>query len=193
MAAVGSSRMIRSGSPASANAKRARLASPPDSLLSFVDALSVRPATARSSPTGADRVYRRRASVTKSRTVVLGRNMSSCSIAPIRPSAIARAGVMPNNSTRPRSGGTSPSIRLIVVDLPAPFGPSSAIVSPLPIVRSIPRTASTCRKRRSTPTIRTAGGSVVMFTNVRRRHRVAAGSGCAEAAGQTSYRPAVPY
>ena len=59
------------------------------------------------------------------------------------PSAIASAGVMPNSETVPASGGNSPSTMSIVVDLPAPLGPSSATVSPGAIEMPTPRTACT--------------------------------------------------
>ena len=52
-------------------------------------------------------------------------------------------GDMPNSSTWPRSGRVSPSIMSIVVDLPAPFGPSRATVSPGATERSTPWTACT--------------------------------------------------
>src|SRR6266545_2860166 len=66
-----------------------------------------------------------------------------CSIAPIAPAWIASAGVMPNSETRPVSGGSRPSSMSIVVDLPAPFGPSRATVSPGAIEMSTLRTACT--------------------------------------------------
>ena len=45
--------------------------------------------------------------------------------------------------TVPSSGGSSPSSMSIVVDFPAPFGPSRATVSPGAIEMSTPRTACT--------------------------------------------------
>ena len=63
------------------------------------------------------------------------------SIAPTAPSATACRGGRPKSETLPPSGGSRPSSMSIVVDLPAPFGPSSATVSPGAIERSTPRTA----------------------------------------------------
>ena len=65
------------------------------------------------------------------------------SIPPTRPSATASAGERSKSVTRPASGRARPSIMSIVVDLPAPFGPRSATVSPGVIERSMPRTAWT--------------------------------------------------
>jgi hypothetical protein len=59
------------------------------------------------------------------------------------PAAAASAGDIPNSDTLPESGRVSPSTMSMVVDLPAPFGPSSATVSPGTIVMSIDRTART--------------------------------------------------
>ena len=56
---------------------------------------------------------------------------------PTTPAATASAGDMPNSETVPESGWVSPSTMSIVVDLPAPFGPSSATVSPGAIERSM--------------------------------------------------------
>ncbi len=48
-----------------------------------------------------------------------------------------------NSDTEPLSGVVRPSSMSMVVDLPAPFGPSSATVSPAAIETSMPRTACT--------------------------------------------------
>ena len=48
----------------------------------------------------------------------------------------------PSNSTRPPDFGTSPDNASSVVDLPAPFAPTSDVIAFASIVRSIPRTAS---------------------------------------------------
>jgi hypothetical protein len=50
---------------------------------------------------------------------------------------------MPKTDALPASGSSSPSTMSSVVDLPAPFGPSSATVSPDSTVTSMPRTART--------------------------------------------------
>src|SRR6185437_16050202 len=65
------------------------------------------------------------------------------SIAPIAPCAMAPVGLRPKTLTLPLSGGSRPSSMSIVVDLPAPFGPRSATVSPARISTSMPRTACT--------------------------------------------------
>src|SRR6185312_13609121 len=65
------------------------------------------------------------------------------SIAPTPPAATASSGFNPKMLTEPPSGSSRPRSMSIVVDLPAPFGPSSATVSPAPTETSIPRTART--------------------------------------------------
>jgi hypothetical protein len=64
-------------------------------------------------------------------------------MAPTRPAEIACAGEPPKSETLPLSGACRPSSMSIVVDLPAPFGPSSATVSPSSTLTSTPRTACT--------------------------------------------------
>ncbi len=64
-----------------------------------------------------------------------------CSMPPTAPWATACAGGRPNTDTLPSSGSSRPSSMSIVVDLPAPLGPSSATVSPAAICTSMPRTA----------------------------------------------------
>src|SRR4051812_47867715 len=66
-----------------------------------------------------------------------------CSIAPTAPAATASCGGRPKTEVVPASGSRSPSSMSIVVDLPAPLGPSRATVCPRSIVTSIPRTAWT--------------------------------------------------
>jgi hypothetical protein len=65
------------------------------------------------------------------------------SIAPMRPPATASAGGIPNSDTPPSSGSSRPSSMSIVVDFPAPLGPSSATVDPASMATSTPRTAWT--------------------------------------------------
>src|SRR6185437_14310302 len=55
-----------------------------------------------------------------------------------RPARTASSGVRPKTLTAPASGRARPSSTSIVVDLPAPFGPSRATVSPATMSRSIP-------------------------------------------------------
>ncbi len=76
-----------------------------------------------------------------SRTVRSRISSPVCSIAPTAPASTASAGERPKTLTRPSSGASRPSSMSIVVDLPAPFGPSSATVSPGAIRTSTPVTA----------------------------------------------------
>ncbi len=78
-----------------------------------------------------------------SRTVRSRSTAPLCSIAPIAPAWIAFSGVIPNRVTVPASGRSRPSSMSIVVDLPAPLGPSSATVSPGAMSMSMPSTART--------------------------------------------------
>src|SRR5690242_2488603 len=86
-----------------------------------------------------------------SRTVALGTKPASCSIAPTLPARTARAGVVPNSSTVPESGADRPSSMPMVVDFPAPLGPSRATVCPGRMVRLSPSTACTAPKLLRTP------------------------------------------
>jgi hypothetical protein len=63
------------------------------------------------------------------------------SIAPTNPWATACFGGPSSSETVPLSGATRLSSMSIVVDLPAPLGPSNATVSPRVIDTSMPRTA----------------------------------------------------
>ena len=58
---------------------------------------------------------------------------------------------MPPTSTMPSVGGITPASTRIVVDLPAPLRPSSAVARPASAVRSIPRTAATDPNRTQSP------------------------------------------
>src|SRR6476646_9942745 len=53
----------------------------------------------------------------------------------------ARVTSWPSNTMRPVVGAMSPARQLKNVDLPAPFGPISPMISPSPIERSAPATA----------------------------------------------------
>src|SRR5262249_17759680 len=66
-----------------------------------------------------------------------------CSMTPQRLRARRSFGSRPKSRTWPEVGFRTPSIRLIDVVLPAPFGPSIATTSPARIVRSIPLSPST--------------------------------------------------
>src|SRR5664279_2678299 len=76
--------------------------------------------------------------VMSSRTDTYWITPPTCSIAPTAPALIASAGDMPNRVTLPASGASSPRSMSIVVDLPAPLGPSSATVSPGAMEMSTP-------------------------------------------------------
>src|ERR1700716_2868826 len=66
----------------------------------------------------------------------------SCSITPVRERARRSRGSRPNRREVPDVGCRSPSIRLIAVVLPAPFGPNRPTSSPGFTERLIPRRAS---------------------------------------------------
>ena len=51
-----------------------------------------------------------------------------CSIAPTQPARTASAGPRPRTCAVPAAGSQRPRTALTTVDLPAPFGPSSATV-----------------------------------------------------------------
>ena len=53
----------------------------------------------------------------------------------------SRAGSRPRTRTEPESGAWKPSQISMVVVLPAPLGPSSAVISPCPAVMEKPSTA----------------------------------------------------
>jgi hypothetical protein len=78
------------------------------------------------------------------------------------PAAIARAvshpvTSRPNTSTVPASGAYIPARMRISVDLPAPFSPTRAWISPAPTSRLAPRLASTGPNDFSIPAIRITG------------------------------------
>src|SRR5215475_14397552 len=56
-------------------------------------------------------------------------------------SGVARVRSWPSNTMRPVVGSVSPAMQLKKVDLPAPFGPISPMISPWSTVRSAPDTA----------------------------------------------------
>src|SRR5690348_2547674 len=87
-----------------------------------------------------------------------------CSITPTRGrSARASAtGSMPRTATVPASGRRYPSQISMVVVLPAPFGPSTAVTAPRPARRLSPSTAAVCPYRLTRSRISTAGVSVTL-------------------------------
>ena len=79
---------------------------------------------------------RRRGSSRSSRLTASGSARTSC----------------PATRTTPAVGGTTPASTRIVVDLPAPLRPSSAVACPAYAARSTPATASTSPNRTCSPT-----------------------------------------
>ena len=100
-------------------------------------------------------------SATVSRTVRSRSRPPDCSIAPTRPGVIAVAGRRRRRATVPASGRIRPSSSSIVVDLPAPLGPSRATTSPGATVRSIPSTAVTSPNVLRRPVTDTASSAPV--------------------------------
>jgi hypothetical protein len=143
MAAVGSSSTSRSGSLTSATANRTRCIWPPDSLLHRRFASSSTPERRNASATGIGDRCSDATMATVSPTVASSSSAPPCSIAPMAPLATASCGLTPKTVTVPASGLVRPNSMSTVVDLPAPFGPSSATTSPGAIVRSTPTTAWT--------------------------------------------------
>ena len=143
MPTVGSSRIRTAGSEISASAKRTRCACPPDSLCVRRSAISVRPTSSSASSSSSGSGYSDPIIASSSRGVTSRISAPDWSIAPTKPSATACCGDLPSSETVPLSGRSSPSSMSIVVDLPAPLGPSRATVSPAAIDSWIPRTACT--------------------------------------------------
>src|SRR5215470_4350242 len=69
----------------------------------------------------------------------------------------AKAIGSPSSSIRPSSGGMTPAMILIRVDLPAPFSPSTAWIRPARTVRSAPAKACTPPYRFETPRASNSG------------------------------------
>ena len=68
-----------------------------------------------------------------------------------------RRASMPNTCADPSVGRMKSSSMLIVVDLPAPFGPRKPNISPSSIVRSRSSTATTSPKRFVSPCVSMEG------------------------------------
>ena len=99
------------------------------------------PGSSSTSSTGSGVGYSEAIIVISSRTDRSRISSPVWSIAPIAPASTASDGDGRTARRVPASGCVRPSSMSIVVDLPAPFGPSSATVSPRAIEMSIPRTA----------------------------------------------------
>src|SRR5215467_1384260 len=90
--------------------------------------------------------WRRNAlTITLSRTVISSNVAGTWNVRPMPARACAsadeRVTSTPSNSTRPVVGAVSPARQLKKVDLPAPLGPISPMISPSATARSAPRTA----------------------------------------------------
>jgi hypothetical protein len=142
IATVGSSSTSRSGSLTSATAKRTRWVSPPESFSVRCSAKALTPVSDSTSSSAIGAGYNDAIIVISTRTRTLRMRPPVCSIAPTAPASTAFRGGRPKTLTLPASGASRPSSMSIVVDLPAPLGPSSATVSPARIDTSMPRTAS---------------------------------------------------
>src|ERR1700680_3855748 len=91
---------------------------------------------------------------------------------PQRLRARGASGAGAKSATAPAVGRRKPSIRLIQVVLPAPFGPRIATTSPRSMRRLTPRTASTSPKLFRQLISSTAGGGMyVRLGGERRRHQ----------------------
>ena len=145
--AVGSSRNRTSGSCASALAISTRRFMPPDSAMILVERLSHNDSdfSTRSTTAGSRGLPNSpREKATVPATVSNMSVESSCGTSPIRSRACRQSARMSLPSTRivPPVGRTSPHTAPISVVLPAPFGPSSAKISPRRMSRSTDASAS---------------------------------------------------
>jgi hypothetical protein len=141
MAAVGSSSTISSDLPQMASANRTRWVWPPDRRSTRWSANWAMPARLSVAATGSGFGCSLVISSTSSRTVTSGISPPDWSIAPTRPDLTPVYGSSPNMRMRPPVGLRSASSMSSEVDLPAPFGPSRATVSPGRKSRVSPSTA----------------------------------------------------
>ena len=141
IAVVGSSSTISSAWPQMARANRTRCVWPPDSRSTRWSANWAMPARLSVVATGSGFGCSFVIKVTSSRTVTSGIRPPDCSMAPTRPDFTAWYGSEPNILICPLVGLRSASSMSKEVDLPAPFGPSRAVVSPGRRSRFSPSTA----------------------------------------------------
>ena len=141
MAAVGSSSTISSDLPQMASANRTRWVWPPDRRSTRWSANWAMPARLSVVATGSGFGCSLVISSTSSRTVTSGISPPDWSMAPTRPDFTPWYGSSPNILIRPLVGLRSASSMSSEVDLPAPFGPSRATVSPARRSRVSPSTA----------------------------------------------------
>ena len=142
--ALGSSRNTSSGRPMIAAARASRWRCPPDRRRTVVRANEVMPRRSASGPTSSGVAYieARWRSISSGRTPV--GSPPSWSMTPTRGrrARASRCGSSPRTRTVPLSGTRSPSQHSIVVVLPAPFGPRTAVTWPAGAVRSSPETTA---------------------------------------------------
>ena len=143
MPTVGSSSSSTCGSPSSAIAKRTRWDWPPERALIRLGMSSAMSAPSTTSAIGIGCACREWSIRSMVRTLWSGSSAPACSIVPISPVRVAVVGSVPSTRTLPCSGVASPTIISMAVDFPAPFGPSSATISPGRISRSSPSRART--------------------------------------------------
>ena len=180
IATVGSSSTSSWGLPAMARANRTRWVWPPESRSARDGAMSPTCASSRTSAVGSGCGDNPRIRSMSSRTVIPPMTPPVCIIAPTYPASQARRGGIPHIRTVPASGVVRPSNMSIVVDLPAPFGPSRATTSPGVTTRSTPSTASVAPQlfRNPTAEIPTGCAVVVIPVTVPAVPRTAAGPRC---------------
>ena len=159
--ALGSSRKSTSGRPTTATASASRCRCPPDSRRTGVRANASRPSRCASAPTGSGSAcIAATCRSTSSARAPVGRP-PSCSITPTRgrSSARWRTGSRPSTRTEPASGTRRPPQHSTVVVLPAPFGPSTAVMRPAAAVKVSPSTATVPPYRRTSPRTSRAGAA----------------------------------
>src|SRR3954447_21508128 len=88
----------------------------------------------------------------------------------------------PTTSSRPADSGTSPRTALIIVDLPAPFGPSTATNSPAGTVTSTPLQITRLPARTAASSNRTTAGGTSTGPRFDSADRASAGTGLDTAA-----------
>src|SRR5262245_45999352 len=103
-----------------------------------------------------------------------GTRRSSCGMV-TPPAAIASCGLAkcrsrPSTRTTPRSGRCTPPRMRISVDLPAPFSPTMAWISPNATSKSTPSSASVALNRLPTPSTLAAGWVITSTRNERHLH-----------------------
>ena len=158
--AVGSSRKRVFGLPASASATASRRRCPPDRPPASRSASDPRPSLRRTSSVVAASGKWARTRSTAALTRRPEGNVTSCSTAPTSRRDAGRRGSPPSSVARPASGRRSPSMMATAVDLPAPFGPSRARISPRRSSMSTPSSATILPNVFRTACRRATGGGL---------------------------------